>query len=347
MIADVEPSCASAPDPERDVGALWAVMPTYRRPDQLTLTLAALAAQTLVPDHLVIVDNGGDAGPVVWAPETRGRSAAMRTVLLNPGSNTGPAGALATGLRHVLDHAGAEDLVVTLDDDDPPLFDDTLEALVRTARTLAGVDPHFGAVGSGGSRWDGRRNRLTRLRNDELTGGPVPVDVISGNHFPLMRVGVVEKVGPYLADLFYGFDDLEFFLRMRRSGWHVYCADDQLLRRRRAQGRDGSASLPSRRLGPPDWRRFYSIRNSVFIARRYAGPLAAARLVGRYVGKVLANAVIDPRAAAAHTSLTLRACRDGLRGRLGCPWPPELDGNGQLSSDNGRTVRRGTTGVDG
>ena len=317
---------------------LWGVMPTFRRPETLAETLGALAEQTRVLDHLVVVDNGGDVDPDLES-SALGRRAARHVTLLRPGDNLGPAGAFSTGLDHVLRHATADAWVACLDDDDPPLFPDTLECLWTRAHQLVATDPRCGALGVGGAHFDAARVRLSRMHNDELTGQPMRVSVLSGNRLPMLRLAAVREVGAYNADLFFGFEECEFFLRMNTRGWHVYCDTELLRRYRAARGRTGEPSVPSRRLGPANWRRYYSIRNRVYIARRFAGRVPAARLVAELMGKVLANLGSDPRGALQHLRLTTRACGAGLMGRLGRTWPPELTHEGRLPSYDRRRAR--------
>lgn len=313
-------------------------MPTFRRPEQLARTLGALAEQTKVLDHLVVVDNGGDVESALGADLSR-YGAASEVTVLRPGSNLGPAGALAISLEHARARTGPESWVVSLDDDDPPGFPDLFERLWDTAHALVTTDPRCGAVGLGGSRFDPRRVRLSRLDNDELTGDPVRVTVISGNHLPMVRVAALHEVGSYQSELFFGLDDFEFFLRMNELGWHAYCDSALLQRHRQARGRTGQPSVPSTRLGQADWRRYYSVRNRVHIARRFAGPVATARLVGELLGKVVVNVAREPRVASSHLRLTTRACLEGLQGRLGATWPPELTNDGRLPSHDRRPNR--------
>lgn len=318
---------------------LWGVMPTFKRPDQLVQTLATLAQQTRLLDHLVIVDNGGDARPSLSGELASPRSA--RTVtLLTQEQNLGPAGALAVGLDHVLAHAPADAWVASFDDDDPPVISDTLEHLWHVAQALMAEDPRCGAVGFNGSRFDRRRVRVRALHNDELTGGPMPVAVLSGNHVPMVRLAALPEVGNYRSELFFGLDDFEFFLRMNSRGWTVYCDTDLMRRYRSARGRTGALIPPSRRLGEADWRRFYSIRNRVYIARTYAGAIPTARLVAELAGKVLANGFRQPDVAWRHGRLTARACADGLASRLGRTWSPDLTADGRLPSNAEKLAQR-------
>lgn len=309
---------------------LWGVMPTYKRPTQLVLTLAELAQQTRQLDHLVIVDNGGDMRSLLDS-EIAHPKAARRVTLLSQDRNLGPAGALDVGLRHVLANARADAWVATFDDDDPPRFPDVLQRLWESAQQTLMDDPRIGAIGVSGTRFESDRVRVRKLHNDELTGRPVRVTALGGNHVPMIRLAAVKEAGPHRAELFFGHEELEFFLRVNQKGWSVYCDTAMLRRYRKAkEGRTGQATVPSWRLGHADWRRYYSIRNRVYVAREYAGLLPACRVVAEVTTKVLANAVRSPRSAIQHARLTASACLDGWVGRLGPTWTPDLTADGRL-----------------
>jgi hypothetical protein len=86
--------------------------------------------------------------------------------------------------------------------------------------------------------------------------------------------------------------------------------------------------IPAWRLDEPGWRRYYHVRNQIFILRRYGSRAAAARrtlVLG--IGKPLANLVVSPRRAVGHLRLGIKASRDAWSGRMGrrvepLPWGP-------------------------
>src|SRR5207244_7593320 len=139
-------------------------------------------------------------------------------------------------------------------------------ALVEHEESVAGV----GLVGARFGRWTGLTRRL---RDDELRG-LIDVDVIGGNQLPLLRVGAVRIVGPHDAALFYGFEELELGLRLRRAGFRLVVDGDAWLAVRRAQGRTGAARPPSTRRESPD-RPYLSVRHQLGVAGRL-GPWSAA-----------------------------------------------------------------------
>jgi glycosyltransferase involved in cell wall biosynthesis len=295
--------------------AVLGILVTYRRPAGLAQVLRALGEQRRPLDRLVVVDN--DPRPenrrAVEAHAADGHPAVYVAVE----ENLGPAGGIAEGMRHHLVDARDDDWIVSFDDDDPPQRDSLLQDLEALALEMRGRDPRTGMVGTIGARFDWRRGRLTRLDDDELDG-PVAVDYIGGNHFPFMSVGAIRNVGPFNPDLFFGLDDLDFGLRLRAAGYRIYVDGAAALRQRRRWGRLGIRVDPSLGLGEPTWRRYYSLRNAIFILRSH-GRTASAVRVSAVNGllKPVANLVREPKRAAHHLKVNWRALRDGWAGRLG------------------------------
>src|SRR5439155_15640547 len=114
-----------------------------------------------------------------------------------------------------------EDWIVLLDDDDPPPDGSLLAELTSFAGAMRAADPSTAGVGLGGARFAWRTARLVPIRDDERIG-PVRVDYLGGNRFPLYLVGAIRRVGVFRADLFFGFDDVEYGLRLRTDGYSLY-----------------------------------------------------------------------------------------------------------------------------
>ncbi|MDP8958478.1 MAG: glycosyltransferase [Actinomycetota bacterium] len=295
---------------------LYGILVTFRRPQALSAMLQALAEQTRPLHHLVVVDNGPteEGRALVHAHKVRGSE--VEYLALH--ENLGPAGGIASGMQRLLPTADDDDWVVLLDDDDPPQDHDVLEQLFRFAQEMWERDRRTGGVGLGGSSLDLRRGRLVRTEDSQL-GGPVLVDHVPGNQLPLYRVEAIRRVGPFRAELFFGFEELEFGLRMRRAGYTIYAHGELWAQRRAALRMTGTRSLrPALRLPEPDWRRYYSLRNLIYILRSLGLASAAWRVtLVRGIGKPLANLPLNPRRAAGELASNWRACRDGWRGTLG------------------------------
>ena len=239
--------------------------------------------------------------------------------------NLGPAGGIALGMARLLERAGDDDWIVTLDDDDPPgdpgAFADLLALAIETSER----DRSTAAVGLSGVRFDRRRGRVVRVPDDELHDA-VAVDSIAGNQCPCYAVRAIRAVGTMRTDLFFGHEELELGLRLGDAGYSLYGHGARWHDKRVALGRLDMDLVPSRSLGDPTWRRYYSLRNLVRILRERGTAGSALRVtVVAGIGKPLANLVREPRLALAHLRLNVRACRDGWTGRMGRTVEPVTD----------------------
>lgn len=300
---------------------LLGVLVTFRRPEQLSDHLERLGAQTRPPDHLVLVDNDPSAANrrALAAYQVTGRSAEY----LPAPSNLGPAGAIALGMERVLDQAGDDDWVVLLDDDDPPAHPALLAELLSFAATAA-TTHRLAAVGVAGAPFDWGRARLRRLTDAELAG-PLVVDEIGGNQLPLYRVRAIRDVGVFDATLFFGFDDLDYGLRLRRAGWDLVVSGELLADARRHWGRtgrplDASVVAPAQ----PPWRRYYTVRNLVAVLRKHGHDRAAAVAAARAgLVRPLLEIPRDPALALRQLAFGVRGAVDGWQGRLGRQVAPQ------------------------
>ena len=317
---DLDPGLAS--DETRAV--LFGVLVTFRRPDTLRTTLRSLADQSRPLELLFVVDNeplDANASAVAEYQET-----GLRAVYLPMQENLGPAGGYAVGIEAALAQAGAPgSWVVLVDDDDPPWSDTITEDMERFAVDTIRRDVVTGAVGSVGSRFDVRRGRADRLRDGELTG-PVRVDSIGNNVWPFYSADALRRAGPFEPRLFFGFEELELGLRLERSGYHLYCNGLLMLESRRHFGRVGLEVHPRLREGRPAWRRYYSIRNLIWILRSHGSFWGAARVtltVG--IAKPLVGLITFAPDSTTHARLALKASWDGWSGRLGRRVEPPHD----------------------
>jgi glycosyltransferase involved in cell wall biosynthesis len=296
--------------PEQSVGAF---VLTWNRPEQLGNTLGALLRQTWPPDAIFVVDNGhGDAAARVAREVGNGAIECRRT-----GENLGPAGGVAFGMRWLCELGF--DWILVNDDDDELWRNDIIERLRLLIRDY-GDDPELGAVTRTGYRWDWRRGLPIDVLDHELHGA-VAVDVTGGNQHPMIRREVVETVGTFQEDLFFGRDDEMFCLRMIRSGWHLLADGDLWADTREAKARQG---MPRRGpvyrhfQRPPAWRGYYTTRNYVAEMRRtFSRPDLARREIVRAAARSAAAWLRGPRYGMAVTRLQSRAVLDGYRGRLG------------------------------
>ena len=295
---------------------IFAILVTYRRPHELATALERLEHADPRPDHVLVMDN---------APDASGRRTVERIAHVRDPwveyhempANLGPAGARAVGMAHVLERARDDDVIVLLDDDDPLPDPELLGTLRDRVGMLERDDPRFGGIALRGGRFDRRVGRAKPVVG-KTTGDLVEVDYLHGGFFPMFPVHVVRSAGTYLAPLLFGWADLEFGLRLHACGYRLYVAADLWRRHASSMGHPPEPERRSVRLGPADVRRYYTLRNMLFVLGRYGAPGSRWRygaVVG--IGKPLANLPVAPREALKHLRVSIRAIVDGARGKLG------------------------------
>jgi rhamnopyranosyl-N-acetylglucosaminyl-diphospho-decaprenol beta-1,3/1,4-galactofuranosyltransferase len=291
---------------------LFGVLVTFRRPEQLAGMLRAVAGQTRGLDGLVVVDNAPSE-----ATRAIVRSAFPDAEYVAAPENLGPAGGIALGMEHLIGTAEDQDWILTLDDDDPPADATVFASLFAYAQAVAERKPAVAGVGVEGQRFDRRRGRIVWLPDAALQGD-VSVDFVGGDFFPCYSVRAIRVVGTPRRDLFFGFEELEYGLRMRATGFSLYACGALFLASRAANGTLAQDLVPAHGLARVTWRRYYSLRNLVRVLRD-TGSVGAAVRVTVIVGfaKPLANLFVDPRLATRHLWLNARACRDAWTGRMG------------------------------
>lgn len=273
---------------------------TFRRNSGLQRVLDSLAEQTRRPARILVVDNDSANDTRVMC-ESHQLSASL--TYLAPRENEGPAGGAVRAMDWAL--AGATASWLLRIDDDRPLPSRTfLESLCERADRLVAIDPRTGAVGLDGASWDWRWCRL-RVRPDR---DPVAVDYLRTSHFPLYRLDMVREVGTFRADLFFGVTEVEYGLRIGRHGWTQWAVGQ----------RPPAVQRGNRADRLTDWRRYYSIRNTVVVLEDYGRPVSAWRIgISRAVLRPLVELIRSPSSSFVGARLGLRALRDARARRMG------------------------------
>ncbi len=261
-----------------------------------------------------MVDNDIEAS-ARWSLDEHGLRSTKVEYLVS-GDNIGPAGGIALGMRHVLQHASDDDWILTLDDDDPPRLPDVLEELIRFAEELRAGDSTVGGVGVCGGRFDADSGRFVTVADSELAG-PVRSSWIGGNNLPCYSVAAVRTVGVFDDRFFINFEELDYGLRMEDLGLALYAHGELWRREREHAARFDTELAPNRQLGDLSWRRYYSLRNTVFLLRQRRRSLVALRVSLQSLAKPLYNLPRSPRLAWQHLRLNTHAVTDAYRGRMG------------------------------
>ena len=286
------------------------VLVTFRRPALLADHLARLARQTHPLSSLTVVDNDADPAirDLVESSAASGAAESVRYLAL--GGNPGPAGGFTAGIAAVLPDAGADDLIVLLDDNDPPRTDTVFEDSLATYRSLCLDHDDVGGVGSWGAVL-GRRGRLRMATAEE----PAAVHYLAGGGCPHYSVAALAAVGGPDPDLFFGFEELDLGLAIHRAGYRLWSSG---LARAHGWAEMMEPTRAAATVSAPTWRRYYGIRNLVVVLRK-DGRTADALFVSAVAGiaKPLFNLVIRPRLAIENLRMNVRAVLDGWRDRLG------------------------------
>ena len=304
-------------------GRLFGVLVTFRRPAALAITLERLSEQDRKLDHLVVIDNA----PTDASRAAVSAAAGIATSIehLEMAENLGFTGGVAVGMRRVLELADDADWIVVLDDDDPVPYATVFSDLERFGERMIAADPKTAAVGISGGRFDWRLARIGASRTPSFMD-TWPSTTLPGTRCPSTWRLRSALVGPFHAPLFFGLSEIEFGLRLRRAGFALYGHGELWHRRRRETGRFGlDQRRPSRRLAQVNWRRYYVLRNTIYMLRRFGHPGTAVRVTLIHVAKPIVNIPLDPRLGFRHLAISLRACRDGWTGRMGRRLEPDAD----------------------
>lgn len=291
---------------------MTAVVVTHLRPRLAGATVRSLLeVEGFTPDRVVVVVNG-EGGLEDPALED-----AVHMVRLP--SNSGPAGGFRRGLLEAFADPSTrwaylcEDDMVLLHLPTPRVA--RLKARIEaTQREGDGGAPVVGAVVAFGRNFVPRSGHtLNVVPRRGMPGDLAPVDVSTWGATLVSRAALDAGVLPD-ADLFFGFEDFDFYCRLRAAGLSVLvdvpCAR-QVAHRQTLAGRD--AALREHRPIDADepWRAYYLARNYFALARRHGRrSWYAWHLLYSLRRLQLATSATERLA-------TLRGLADGVRGRLG------------------------------
>ncbi len=291
--------------------SVCAVVVTFNRRDLLEECLAALAAQTRPPEHLLVVDNASTDG----TPELVRDRYAGRVELVALPTNEGGAGGFHEGLRRA--HEAGHEWIWLMDDDTIPTPTALAELLAAPART--GLD-HPPALLSSKVVWtDGK---LHPMNQPGFERERVP-DVVAGCEQHLMPLrattfvsllvhrGAVDRHGLPLARYFLWSDDIEYTARIlgREPGYLVP-----------ASVAVHKTALAYTAISASSGDRFYfHARNTLYMLRSPAWALREKPgIVFSYVMSILEYLRVN-RYAKRNVAVVLRGMRDGLK--PGAPVP--------------------------
>lgn len=227
---------------------------TFERPGILANTIAAIFRQTKPPEKLLIVDNSALDSTQYLVVELS--KVEPRISYYRVGYNSGPAGGAYYGLK-ILAEQGYQH-IQWCDDDNPPLYDDVTETLFK----LFEVDNNVGVVGQAGAKFSMLTGRLVRYSDSELMAtSTLEVDYMGGNQLMIVKADLILNGCLPANDLFFGFEDLSFCLKVKSKGYKMLISSKFLLKVRKDINRMGHVKLTSK----STWRDYYSVRSLVYI----------------------------------------------------------------------------------
>jgi hypothetical protein len=310
---DIVPSVP--PQVTTGLEGVTAVVLTHRRPRLAgELVRALIAREGFRPDQVLVVVNreGGLDDPAL--------EAAVRVERL--ATNTGPAGGFRAGLVLAFEDPATE--WAYLCEDDVGLLElptPRVEALLQRVGSVEGKT--VGAVVAYGRRFDHRghaANVMPRPGDPAL----VPVDVGAWGatlvHRRVVEMGVLPDPG-----WFFGFEDFDFFSRVRSVGLDVLLDSASARAVAATQTSHGRADVMAedRPIDADEpWRAYYLARNFFHLARAHGSP--------RWLGWHLAYSARRLQLASSNAErvATLHGLFDGLRARRG-PHPRYLRTTGE------------------
>ncbi len=230
---------------------------TKDRPEILLSTIQKLLNQSFPPSFVLVIDNSSEDISFDRIQQLNDKRISHYSV----GFNAGPAGGAYWGMKLLFEKD--YDWVLWVDDDDPPKFDDLFEQMFKIV--LDNDNNTLGMVGAVGELFDKKNAKIIRLEDAQLKGY-LNVDTISGNMFPLVSKRVLKHGLLPTADLFFGFEDLDFSLSLRRAGFNIITSGDIHFKHRELAGRlRMSKKLQIKRNKESLWREYYSVRSLAYI----------------------------------------------------------------------------------
>jgi len=253
---------------------------TYKRVTILEESLKKIFNQSFPPQKVLIIDNDPDFSASEIIHKFPGFNISYHAI----GYNSGPAGAANVGLK-ILSNEGYK-WIAWMDDDDPPIFDDTFEILLSIAKK----SEKCGCVGTVGQYFNKRIGRMVRVPNSELDKtGVLQVDNIAGGMCKIVnaQVCLIGNVYPDTS-LFYGFEELDFDLRLQKAGY-ILLTDRKLYKKHRVYFNRIKIhkTRNKKKDGSKLWREFYSTRNTLIILKKNIFLSALCFSFFRYTTKIV------------------------------------------------------------
>jgi GT2 family glycosyltransferase len=250
---------------------------TYNRPNILKETIEQVFAQTLPPEKLWIIDNseGNETGIMIDSLSE------FALEYIRMGYNAGPAGAAAKGLE-IVGNAGY-DWIYWGDDNDPPFTPDCFERLLKISKE----NPFCGILGSVGQFFDREKGVIKRVQTELLKNKSyISVDYVAGNMSMLVNREIVKQGVVPEKELFFGFEELDFCLKVKRKGFEILVDCGLFLEAREIYNKL-NFEIPAYKRKDNLVREYYSLRNLLMISDTFTLNNMRRKLILKWMAKSL------------------------------------------------------------
>ncbi len=254
----------------KNVARVAAVVVAYNREALLRETLDALAAQTVKPDVLIVVNNASTDGSEAVAE--RAVDAWGKTArLISLKKNTGGAGGFAVGIAAALTHErvlkAKLDWVWVMDDDTVPSAT-ALEAALAAHRSycdsgqddLAVMGSRVVWIDGSGHAMNTPKPKIGASRHERdraVAAAAMPIRSISFVS-AFLRAPRIREVGLPVADYFLWNDDFEFSARMLRNARGLFVPQSVVTHKTKHSGSSDQ---------DPGERFYVEVRNKLWVFR--------------------------------------------------------------------------------
>ena len=234
---------------------------TYNRSEILKDTIAKIFEQTLTPEKLLIIDGSENYDSRTVVDELSD----SRLEYMRIGYNAGPAGAAKIGLQKLSDEGYT--WIYWGDDDDPPNFSTAFETLLKLTETCN--LENIGMLGVVGQYFNSRTGEIVRVTDAELlTHDYLKIDSIAGNQSMLINSSVIKKGVLPDERLFFGFEELDFCLKVKKAGFHLLVPTNLFYESRKKYNRLGLKQTFYFKKDEGRFNReYYSVRNILLILK--------------------------------------------------------------------------------
>ena len=295
-------------------GRICAVVVTYNRKALLEECLTALLDQTRPLDEIIVIDNASTDGT-----EDLVNAQFQGVTYVKLAKNTGGAGGFHEGMKLAFEKG--HDWIWVMDDDSIAMAD-ALEQLTNCPMIVAdkvyalasAVLKRDGSIARVTRRlFDAKKLKETAIGAEEYEKDYFQVDTASFVGFLVSRKAI-DEVGLPLKDFFVYYDDTEYSLRIRKRGTIVTVPGSKIIHGEGGEGSDKS----TQRLEPLDWKRYYAIRNRIYMYKKHGHPGFAfyKRVLGHTYSAIRGTLWLR-HSKFQNIKMILCGVVDGLRGKLG------------------------------